>query len=91
MKTELWHVTLERAGLVPLLPGIRPVGCKFNGVQEWPGKKPSRLWTVLEKVDLFLPVGSTLSEETILSNGFYPFDLSKKIRLPFRREIPIKA
>jgi hypothetical protein len=87
VKTEKWFVTLERAGLVPLLPGIRPVGCTFCGVQDFPGQRPMRLWNIAQAVDLFLPVGSTFSEKTILENGYYPFDLSKRVQLPFRRII----
>jgi hypothetical protein len=89
VKLEPWIVTLKRAGLVPLLPGIHPIACTFCGVQEFPGQPPIRLWNIAEPLDIFLTVGSTLAEQTILKHGYYPYDKTKRIRLPYRRDFPL--
>jgi hypothetical protein len=52
-----------------------PIPCKSVGVQEWPGREPIRLWTMLFSLPQFdLIAGSTYAERSLLLFGLQPYD-----------------
>jgi hypothetical protein len=81
---------IER-GLVRILGELKPIVCEYRGEQPFPGRRPVRLWTIREPLDLFLPVGSTVTEHTLFKSGYVPVQLPKPSRQPVRESKKLLA